>query len=191
MILKFLAERHAIADRRRVQTALHSRLGWTENAFFLEQFRYVIVASQLLNEHSNPNSYKRQKFPPPSRDRPSLWETDQGFVPSPYGLLFTGVAAFALALSIRWLHKRAATGFFRTGSLVTPLVVIVALVIFYYCFRRQWLHYLRSQAVENASTLTTNAQEFDAAAFAGITLIQEVELVSRGYNMYAPCHAKS
>ena len=58
----------------------------------------------------------------------------------------------------------------------------IALALYYY-FRRQWLHYLRVQAIESASSLTTNAQYFDAAASAGITLIQEVELVSRGYNM--------
>ena len=56
----------------------------------------------------------------------------------------------------------------------------------YYYFRRQWLQFLRVQAIEGASSLTTNAQDFDAAASAGITLIQEVELVSRGYNMCVP-----
>ena len=63
-------------------------------------------------------------------------------------------------------------------SAVLPITLVL-----YYFFRRQWLHYLRIQAIENASLLTINAQNFDAAAFAGITLIQEVELVSRGYDM--------
>ena len=57
------------------------------------------------------------------------------------------------------------------------------MLILYYYFRQQWLHYLRTQAIEGASSLTTNARDFDAAASAGITLIQEVELVSRGYTL--------
>lgn len=61
---------------------------------------------------------------------------------------------------------------------------MVLLLFIYYYFRHQWLQNLRIQAVESASSLTTSAQEFDAAASAGIAFIQEVELVSRGYNMY-------
>lgn len=50
--------------------------------------------------------------------------------------------------------------------------------------KRQWLKYLRHQAVEGASELVGNAQTFDSAASASIVFIQEVELVSRGYRMY-------
>ena len=146
------------------------------------------MASQLLNEHANPNSYKRQKLPPPSGDSSSRWDPDQSFAPSSTGLMLTGAAAFSLALAIRWLLNKASTSLDRSGSLLLLLVAIVVLVTCYYYFRHQWLHYLRTQAVENASILTTNAQEFDAAAHAGIVLIQEVELVSRGYNMCDPRH---
>ena len=64
---------------------------------------------------------------------------------------------------------------------ILALLAITSTLYIY--FQRQWLHYLRAQAIESASSLTTNAREFDAAASWGITLIQEVELVSRGYNM--------
>lgn len=64
-------------------------------------------------------------------------------------------------------------------------------VIFYASAKRQWLKYLRHQAVEGASELVGNAQSFDSAASASIVFIQEVELVSRGYRMYVytlePC----
>ena len=73
--------------------------------------------------------------------------------------------------------------------LFASAVVAITLTLYYF-FRRQWLHYLRIQAIEIASSLTMNAQDFDAAASAGITLIQEVELVSRGYNMYVPGNLK-
>lgn len=56
-------------------------------------------------------------------------------------------------------------------------------MVFYAFTRRQWLKYVRHQAVEAASILVTNAQSFDSAASASVVFIQEVELVSRGYRM--------
>lgn len=49
--------------------------------------------------------------------------------------------------------------------------------------RRQWLRYRRHQALSEVSTLVSNSQEFDDVTSAAISLIQEVELVSRGYRM--------
>ena len=167
-------------------SALHSRLGWTGNTNFLEQFRYTIVASQLLNEHSNSKSYKRQSFPPPTRDGSSPWDKEQSFVPSWQGLSLTVATAFALAWSISWFYNRGFARYSTTTVVLFFLVFSVILTILYYYFRRQWLHYLRVTAVESASLLITSAQDFDAAISAGITLIQEVELVSRGYNLSNP-----
>ena len=167
----------------RIQAAVHSRLGWTENALFLEQFRYTIVASQLLNEHSNPKTYRRQTFPPPTGDGSPHWRQDQNFVPSRLGLSLTGATAFAFAWSVHWLQSKATVPHDPSHICLFVSAIFAISSTLYYYFRRQWLHYLRVQAIESASSLTTNAQDFDAAAFAGITLIQEVELVSRGYNM--------
>ena len=147
-------------------------------------FRYTIVASQLLNEHSNSKTYKRQSFPPPARDGSSQWDKEQSFVPSWEGLALTGVTAFALAWSIRWFHSRGIARYNTPHKVAFVSTCSVFTIILYYCFRRHWLHYLRVRAVESASSLTVSARDFDAAASAGITLIQEVELVSRGYNMY-------
>ncbi|MCJ1455073.1 hypothetical protein MMC28_005427, partial [Mycoblastus sanguinarius] len=163
-------------------SALHSRLGWTENVKFLEQFRYTIVASQLLSEHSNPNTYLRQNFPPPTAHRTSQWEKDSDFVPTRLGLSLTGATAFALAWLVRWLHSKAAMNHSSSHLCLLLLIGAITSVILYYYFRRQWLHYLRIQAVESASSFIGSAQTFDAVAFAGTTLVQEVELVSRGYN---------
>lgn len=62
-------------------------------------------------------------------------------------------------------------------------LVAIAIVVLYAYSRRQRLVNLRMQAVEGASSLTSIAQSFDAVASAALTLIQEVELVSRGYRM--------
>lgn len=69
-----------------------------------------------------------------------------------------------------------------TIGLVACLMVLVATLLYYYA-RRQWLHFLRVRSIDNATLLTNNAQNFDATASAAFTLIQEVELVNRGYNL--------
>lgn len=167
-------------------TAVHSRLGRTENALFLEQFRYIIVASQLLNEHSNSKTYRRQTLPAPTGDRSPHLRNDPNFIASTIGLSLTGATAFVLAWSVRLLQSRAVVSYDPSHIFLFALAVFAIMVTLYYYLRRQWLHYLRIQAIESASSLTINAQHFDAVASAGITLIQEVELVSRGYNISNP-----
>ena len=54
----------------------------------------------------------------------------------------------------------------------------------YTYMRRQWLQYLRQEAIEGASALVTNLQAFEASTASALALIQEVELVSRGYRLY-------
>jgi hypothetical protein len=58
--------------------------------------------------------------------------------------------------------------------------------VLYSYARRQWLHYLRQNAVAAASNLVTNLQAIDASTSAGLSLVQEVELVSRGYRLSTP-----
>lgn len=64
------------------------------------------------------------------------------------------------------------------------ILVPVLGVLFYAFAKRQWLKYLRHQAVDAAVTFISNAQGFDSAASGSVVFIQEVELVSRGYRMY-------
>lgn len=64
------------------------------------------------------------------------------------------------------------------------VLCFAAVVVFVYAFtRRQWLKHVRSQAVEAATAMTTNLQAFELSSSASLSLIQEVELVSRGYRM--------
>ncbi len=164
------------------QSTINSRIGWAENTHFLEQFRYTLVASQLLNEHPNPTTCRRQDLPSPAAD--TAVQPDAVNL-SLFGLSVTTTAAFAIAWAINSLCR---TGLEAIGYKRTYLVSIILLlfVVGLYCyFRRQWLKYLRSRAIRNASVLVANAQGFDTAASSAITFIQEVELVSRGYRMYA------
>jgi hypothetical protein len=62
------------------------------------------------------------------------------------------------------------------------LLVAVAVVAQVYV-RQQWLRYLRNQALAEVTMFTSKSQDFDSASSAALSLIQEVELVSRGYRM--------
>ena len=163
------------------QSTISSRIGWAENTHFLEQFRYTLVASQLLNEHPNPTTYQRQEPSLPATN--STVQLDAVSF-SLFGISVTTAAAFALAWAIHSIRVLGlgAIGY-RRVCLVTIIVSLTGIGLYFY-FRRQWLQYLRSRAVRNASMLVSNAQGFDTAASSAITFVQEVELVSRGYRMY-------
>jgi len=65
-------------------------------------------------------------------------------------------------------------------------VLSVAVTILWRFIRKAWLQRVRAQAVDGVSELTTSAQTFDAAISAAISVIQEVELVARGYRISSP-----
>lgn len=162
---------------------LNSRIGRNDNERFLEQFGYVIVASQLLNEHSAP-SYTS------AADVMSTWRPAE--IPSHsanfglQGAIVTGTTSFSIAWLLHWGRSRTGSGF--NPRKVGVLIILVPLLgmAFFAFARRQWLKYLRHQAVQAAATLVSNAQGFDSAASASVVFIQEVELVSRGYRISTP-----
>ena len=69
------------------------------------------------------------------------------------------------------------------GTVLLVSILAVAMTGLYTFLRRKWLHYIRQQATESVSFLVENAQNFDAVTSAAVMLIQEVELVSRGYHL--------
>lgn len=164
-----------------LQSALNARIGQGDNERFLEQFGYVIVASQLLNEHSAPSYTSAADVVSAAQpaDLPSL-STTFGL----QGAIVTATTSFSIAYLLHWSRSKTGYGLNprRVGALL--LLVPVLGVLFYVFAKRQWQKYLRHQAVEAAGVFVGNAQGFDSAASASVVFIQEVELVSRGYRMY-------
>ncbi|CZT48032.1 uncharacterized protein RSE6_08679 [Rhynchosporium secalis] len=163
--------------------AVNSRLGRADNARFLERFRYMIVASQLLSPHS----YLGQTIQGQSRD---------AVVPTPdapqigaitlAGAAVTASVAFALVWLINWTrgNERSSAG---KGRFALALLAIIMLAMVSYAYmRRQWLQYLRQQALSEISDFAAKAQGLDVMVAGALTLVQEVELVSRGYRISVP-----
>jgi uncharacterized membrane protein len=100
------------------------------------------------------------------------------------GAAITGSVAFGIAWTIHWVRRaeNRSSASRRTAIAITIFVVLATLLYAY--VRRQWLQYLRQQTLVETSNLVAKAQGLDTAISAAVTLIQEVELVSRGYRMY-------
>lgn len=179
----------AIRDRA-THTLASTMVDRSDAAKFLEQFRYSVVASQLLSGHTilaQQNGYPALL---PSLDGPAdLAGGEHGpesLLTSSAGAVAVVVGALATAFALRWLSGRGyATITWRRAGLFGVLVLLVAILSQAY-IRRQWLRYLHEKAVAEVTAFVSSSQDLDGASGAAITLIQEVELVSRGYRISAP-----
>jgi hypothetical protein len=162
------------------QKAVNSRLGRADNSRFLEHFRYTIVASQLLNTHSYPGPAGH------GQSRNSSVRTSDAPHTGAFtlvGAAVTALFAFALTWLIHWTRGGGSSMAGKGRIVVFLAVVITSIVVGYAYIRRQWLKYLRQQTLGEISEFVAKAHDFDTAAAGALALVQEVELVSRGYRM--------
>ncbi|GAB7351551.1 hypothetical protein MBLNU459_g2182t1 [Dothideomycetes sp. NU459] len=163
--------------------AVNSRIGRAENAQFLEHFRYIVVASQLLDEYPDLGSLQTSKLQDQAATPSSSGCDVNNAAINMTGVLATAGIAFVIVLLVHWARGMR---FSKSSILLALACTAVAGILFYAHVRRQWLKYLRNQAVESASDLTTNIRGFELTSAAALSLIQEVELVSKGYRLSTP-----
>jgi hypothetical protein len=99
------------------------------------------------------------------------------------GASVTASFAFVLAWFIHWTRGGSSYAAGKGRVAIFLVLLLVLGVVSYAYIRRQWLQYLRQQTLSEASGFVAKSQEFDAVAAGALTLVQEVELVSRGYRM--------
>ncbi|KAI1917606.1 hypothetical protein LOZ52_000731 [Ophidiomyces ophidiicola] len=185
--LKHSNKRETLA---RIQDAcvavLSARIGKNDNDRFLEQFGYIVVASQLLNEPI-PSTYNSipgvvtsgaQDVEEPLTSQPVVFDL--------HGILFSAVGSFAVAWAFHWARPRQGAGWNVRRLFMCLFFLVVVAIGFVVLARRQWLKYIRCEALGVAKVLVGNAQNLDSVASASVLLIQEVELVSRGYRLSTP-----
>lgn len=168
--------------RKHNQTAVNARISKGDNERFLEQFRYIIVASQLLNEQSPPTYTSVTGL----LANNAAENSSSGLKSSSFGFegaIFTTAASFSLVTLLHWARTRPKLGWDLRRIVILLFLGLSVTLSFYVFAKRQWLRDLRCRAVDVASVLVGNGQSLDAAASASVVLIQEVELVSRGYRM--------
>jgi hypothetical protein len=99
------------------------------------------------------------------------------------GATITASFAFALTWLVHWT-RNGEDSIVGKSRVAVCLAVLVGLSLVSYAYmRRQLLHYLRQETLSETSAFVTKAQQFDHVAASTLSLVQEVELVSRGYRM--------
>ncbi|EON96922.1 putative proliferating cell nuclear antigen protein [Phaeoacremonium minimum UCRPA7] len=162
--------------------AVATKLDRADNSKFLEQFRYTIVASQLL---SGDSVLGQHRLLAQSNGNTSVADHEPS-IPTEAGLLLTAAGALILAWVISWLCGGGYSHLTKKRVVFFVGLVVVVAVLSHTYVRQQWLRYVREQAVAEMSSFVTKSQDFDSAASAAVALIQEVELVSRGYRISVP-----
>lgn len=104
----------------------------------------------------------------------------------PFSVRGVGLSAFT-AFALVWVTKHAYVGVFldmtwNKIALTATLMGITGAILYAY-MRRYLLLFLRRRAISAASDFVTGMQSFGSVTSSMLTLIQEVELVSRGYRM--------
>ncbi len=163
------------------QKAVVSRIDRADNLKFIEKFRYTIVASQLLSGHS---IAAQQNYH--GRPRETEATTPNAAAPTSTGVLATAAAALVVAWVVRWVYSGGYAHLTKKRVSFSALVLVAVAVVSQAYLRQQWLRYLRDQALAEVTTFVARSQDFDSASSAALSLIQEVELVSRGYRMSVP-----
>ena len=169
-----------------MQAAIHSGVDRTQNGRFLEQLRYSIIASQLLIEqsrpvhhraHSNPNGHLPHHVDP---------QSFQGTAVSPKGATISGLSSFVVAWAFHSIRNQVVESSWSQGTklgYITLLLLTVATALFGYFWRKrtQRIHH---DAIDSMSTLVAESHVFDELISTSLTLIQEIEVVARGYELY-------
>src|SRR4051812_31501945 len=106
------------------QSTIRTGITKGEHERFLEQFRYLIIASQLLTQESKPAPQKTNK---------SSNDIDPGFRnqqrPDPgvlnlHGVLASAVSSFLVALALHWLRSSTTDS---ARALSTKILVVLLL----------------------------------------------------------------
>lgn len=182
--------------RDRYSKTITSTIDRSDTTKFLEQFRYTIIASQLLSGHTILGA--RQNVRPLSLE-PSVssgqgaddTNAEHASVATVGGTVAVVFGAFAAALFLRWVAGRTTSGpasaaltARRVAGVATMIALVVAISHAY--LRRQRLRCLHERNLTEAAAFVAASQDFDSATGAAVSLVQEVELVSRGYRIGGP-----
>lgn len=166
---------------RMSQAAMSVQVSASENDRFLDKFRYSIIASQLLDHEINPSNGTQFSIPLGGKEA-AQYHAENSY--SLQGVAVTTVIAFFAAWILhgaRGSSHQSAIHWLNGGNLLVFLVV-VAIVMYGYA-RRKVSQRVRQVAVSALSDLISQSQALSHVARSAVGLVQEVEIVSRGYEM--------
>ncbi|PHH85485.1 hypothetical protein CDD83_343 [Cordyceps sp. RAO-2017] len=170
------------AIRRNCSAVLAAGIDRSDSTQFLEQFRYTIIASQLLSGHSilgpRPTGLETTATTTEHRDQLRL---------STQGITLSILGALAIAVFLHLVRGSAMLPQMTRKGKIFLLAVLAALALVAIAYlRRQRLRSAREQSLYELTAFASLSHDFDSATEATLSLVQEVELVSRGYRISAP-----
>ncbi|KAK0655767.1 Mysoin-binding motif of peroxisomes-domain-containing protein [Cercophora newfieldiana] len=163
-------------------SAVASSIDRADNLKFIEQFRYTIVASQLLSGSSISGQHHYGNRPPGEEAEGA----HNAVVPTSTGLVVTAAGALLVAWIISWVYYGGYSHLTKKRVVFAGVILVAGVAVSHIYLRQQWLRYLRQQAMAEVTRFVSKSQDFDSASSAALSLVQEVELVSRGYKISAP-----
>lgn len=171
--------RNRLSSLHTYSSAVASSIDRADNLKFIEQFRYTIVASQLLSGPSiggQPHHANRLRH----KDSDVV---HSAVVPTSTGIAVTAAGALLVAWIISWVYYGGFSHLTKKRVVFAVVLLVAGASVSHVYIRQQWLRYLREQAMAEVTSFVSRSQDFDSASSAALSLIQEVELVSRGYRM--------
>ena len=167
------------------QSTIKARITKAEHERFLEQFRYLIIASQRLVEQSRPaRAHANHSLRQVDHDFRSQQRSDSDAL-TVHGVVATAVSSFLIAWAFHWVRSsatRSARALF--AKILAVLSLIVALVVGFRSYMGRYRSQrLRRDVVDAVSSLISESHTLDGLTSTAVTLIQEIEIVARGYEM--------
>ncbi|KIV83210.1 hypothetical protein PV11_05257 [Exophiala sideris] len=164
--------------RERLRTLRQTAASVTDaaNEQFLERFRYAIVASQLLYDDPKPRIQIQDEH---------TFDTDTFSV---RGALMTAVFSFSIPCLlhfVRWRYRSTRPPGLAEILTYTSLLVVGCILAVYF-LRRQYLHLTRRSAGSTLDKILAESHNLDTVVSEGLRFVQEVEVVSRGYEISHP-----
>ncbi|TQS32677.1 hypothetical protein Golomagni_07003, partial [Golovinomyces magnicellulatus] len=169
------------ALRRSCSAAVTASIDRADNEKFLEKFRYSIIASQLLSGDSV--AARRQLG---TEALNAFTDQSDQTILSSEGIVASVLGALAVAIVLSWILGDSKSYVTRKRLVFLVILLAAAVILGQVHMRRQWLKYRRQQSLAEVGQFVATSYDFDSAIEAILALVQEVELVSRGYRISTP-----
>lgn len=162
-----------IADRLRFLHRTAKSVTDLSDSQYLERFRYIIVASQLLDDSK-------------SRLRPVHDQNAVSITFSLNGVFVVATFSFLVAWFLNWTRARSRQNVQISATEVLIYIIIAACggLVIGFVARRQYQKFVRESTAVAASNVVKHSHRFDGSLGNSLRFIQEIEIVARGYEMY-------
>ncbi|KAG9296311.1 hypothetical protein G9A89_014903 [Geosiphon pyriformis] len=167
-----------------LQDSLSTALPLSEENQFEERFKYLLCTSHLLNETLSIHFYDSRQ--PSQSDIIEARQYFGGLTRRNLEIIFSALMGLAGILFV-WVWESDSENFgAKFIQLSVAILPLLASFAFYRRMRRKAVKTMHDLALHLLEVLVYNCQAFDIKVNKALIMIQEIELVSRGYRLSMP-----